>query len=71
MESLAAWIAKDLQTERYSAVYENDLNRIWPLPQKEQEARLREFTIRYGFRLRFYHERLCAVFDKEPPSKGN
>ncbi len=36
----------------------------------EREIELREFAKECGFRLRFYHEGLCAIFDKEPPSKG-
>src|SRR5262249_27771975 len=66
MKRLAAHIAKDLKTAEHSAVYEEDLMRLWPLPD-EREIELREFANEYGFRLRFYHEGLCAIFDKEPP----
>jgi len=71
MKRLAIRIAKDLKTAKHSAVYEEELVRLWPLPDKEREIELREFATEYGFRLRFYHEGLCAIFDKKPPSKGN
>ena len=71
MQRLAVRIAEDLKTAKHSAVYEEDLMRLWPMPHEERKTELREFAEQYGFRLRFYHEGLCAIFDKEPPSKGN
>jgi len=36
----------------------------------EREIELREFAKECGFRLRFYHEGLCAIFDKRAAEQG-
>ena len=46
------------------AVYEEELQRLWPLEEKDREAKMAEFAKTYGFRLRFYRKGLCAIFDK-------
>jgi hypothetical protein len=65
---LANRIERELQVGPWThcAVYEDDLKRFWPLDQKDREAKIAEFAKRYGFRLRFYHKGLCAIFDKWP-----
>jgi hypothetical protein len=58
---------------QYCAVYEDELQRLWPLAAPHREARIADFAVRYGFRLRFYQKGLCAIFDEHPryASTGN
>jgi uncharacterized SAM-dependent methyltransferase len=66
MKTLAAQIERQLQTGdwKHCAVYEEELQRIWPLTEKDREAKIAQFANEYGFRLRFYKQGLCAIFDK-------
>ena len=66
MKKLAQRIASELRQERWNhcAVYEEELQRLWPLEAKDREAKIAEFAKTYGFRLRFYQKGLCAIFDK-------
>jgi len=38
----------------HCAVYEDELKRVWPLDQKDREAKIAQFAKEYGFRLRHY-----------------
>jgi hypothetical protein len=68
MKALFNRIERDLQVGkwRHCAVYENELQRFWPLNEKDREIRIAEFAKKYGFRLRFYRKGLCAIFDECP-----
>jgi hypothetical protein len=68
MKVLADQIERELQRGewKHCAVYENELQRLWPLDQENREAKIAEFAKTYGFRLRFYQKGLCAIFDKWP-----
>lgn len=68
MRTPAKQIERELQrlVEAHCAIYEDDLQRLWPLNQKDREARIAQFAKEYGFRLRFYKKGLCAIFDKQP-----
>jgi hypothetical protein len=44
------------------------LKRLWPLNQKNREAKIAQFAAEYGLRLRFYRKGLCAIFDEWPRS---
>jgi hypothetical protein len=73
MKVLAQRIKAELQqgTWNHCAVYENELQRLWPLDAKEREANIAEFAKTYGFRLRFYQKGRCAIFDKWPRGEVN
>jgi hypothetical protein len=64
MRTLANRIAQELKTEKHCAVYEKELTRVWPRRGKEREAKIAKFAEDHGWRLRFYSEGLCAIFDK-------
>ena len=70
MEILARQIRRELelktQTMGHCAIYENELQRLWPLNAKDREAKIAQFAKEYGFRLRHYKKGLCAIFDKRP-----
>jgi hypothetical protein len=71
MKTLARRIERELQIGRWKQypVYEPDLKRIWPVNDKDREAKIAQFAMHHGFRLRFYRQGLCAIFDKWPPQK--
>jgi hypothetical protein len=68
MKTLAGQIERELQADewKHCAVYENDLIRLWPLDDPEREAKIAQFAEEHGFRLRFYRQGMCAIFDKLP-----
>jgi hypothetical protein len=64
MKLLASRIRRELRTENHYAVYEEELSRIWSLPDKKRQAEIGRFAQKQGFRLSFYHSGLCAIFQK-------
>ncbi len=68
METLAAHIATRIEGQlqaglwKHCAVYEDELQRIWPLDGKGRKAKIAQFAKEYGFRLVFYQPGLCAIF---------
>ena len=68
MKVLASRITEGLKTADHFAVYEPDLERIWPVEVTHREAKIARFAKENGLRLRFYKPGLCAIFDK--PSNG-
>jgi len=71
MKTLATLIEHELHGGKWNhyAVYENDLMRVWPLNELGREAKIAKFAKEHGFRLRFYKLGLCAIFDKETPTR--
>jgi len=55
----------------HCAVYEDELQRLWPLEAPYREARIANFAVRYGFRLGFYQKGLCAIFEKAAATTEN
>jgi hypothetical protein len=70
LKTLASRIERQLQTGEWMhcAIYEDELQRFWPLNEKDREAKIAQFAKKYGFRLRLYSKGLCAIFDKWPRS---
>ena len=70
MKILAARIKRQLSSETgrggHCAIYENELQRIWPLSEENRKAKIEQFANEYGFRLSVYKPGLCAIFEKEP-----
>jgi hypothetical protein len=66
MKALARLIKRQLQRGRHYAVYEDELQRIWPLNEKDREAKIAQFAKEHRFHLGFYKQGLCAIFEKEP-----
>jgi hypothetical protein len=66
MKILASQIAKELEKAEHCAVYEPELTRFWPINGKNREAQVAMFAEQHGWRLRFYKEGFCAIFDKAP-----
>lgn len=59
-----------LLSTNVAAVYENELKRFWPVNEKHRQEEIAQFAKKYGFRLRFYCEGFCAIFNKEPPIRN-
>ena len=68
MRRLAARIRRELEEQTvqrgHCAIYEEDLQRLWPLTQENREAEIAKFAKEHGFTLRFYKHGLCAIFVK-------
>jgi hypothetical protein len=66
MKMLASRIAEELKKAKHCAVYEPDLSRLWPDDGRPREAQIASFAKLNGWRLRFYKDGFCAIFDKGP-----
>jgi len=72
MKILARLIKRRLEAQveewGHCAIYEHELQRLWPLNEKNQKAKIAKFAKEHGFRLSFYKPGLCAIFEREPRS---
>jgi hypothetical protein len=66
MKILASGIAQELKKARHYGVYEPELSRVWPGNGRSREAEVALFARQHGWRLRFYKDGFCAIFDKDP-----
>ena len=66
MRILASRIANELKKAKHCGIYEPELSRVWPPNGTSREAEIAYFAKTYGWRLRYYKEGFCAIFDKEP-----
>jgi hypothetical protein len=66
MRKLLQQIKGELKTAEHCAVYEEELSRVWPDDGNQREPKVARFAKTNGFRLRFYRDGLCAIFDREP-----
>lgn len=46
----------------HCAVYEKELQRIWPTTEENRKAKIAEFGEKHGFRLAYYKQGHCAIF---------
>ena len=69
---LASKIERELETQTeklgHCVIYEEELQRIWPLDEENRERKVAQFARDCGFHLRFYKDGLCAIFVKESPN---
>jgi hypothetical protein len=66
MRILASQIAKELERANHCAVYEPEITRVWPHNGHKREAKIASFAEEHGWRLRYYKDGFCAIFDKAP-----
>jgi hypothetical protein len=70
MKILARLIKRRLEAQvdewEHCAVYEHELQRLWPLNEKNRKQKIEQFANEYGFHLSFYKPGLCAIFEREP-----
>ena len=66
MKILAQLIRRQLRLENndfgYCAVYEDELQRVWPKNEENRKAKIAQFAKEHGFRLIYYKLGLCAIF---------
>jgi hypothetical protein len=72
MKILAGRIKRQLLLDTgkwgHCAIYEDELQCIWPLNEENRKAKIEQFAKEYGFHLSYYKQGLCAIFDKQPPA---
>jgi len=73
MKILARLIRRELrlQADKYGhcAVYEDELQRVWPITEENRKAKIAQFANENGFRLIYYKRGLCAIFEEERVNK--
>jgi hypothetical protein len=73
MKILATQIERQLETETarigHCAIYEDQLQHIWPLDVENRKGKIKQFAKEHGFKLSFYKLGLCALFEKGPQRK--
>ena len=70
MKMLASRIAKELKKAKHYAVYEPELSRVWPPKGKNREPEIASFAGLHGWRLRYFKDGFCAIFDKDPSCRS-
>ena len=69
MRTLATRIRRELRVSPqlipYCAIFEEDLQRLWPLELQNRKAEIERFAKKHGFKLRFYKRGLCAIFQED------
>ena len=74
MKILAGLIRRELELQArkdgYCAVYEDELQRVWPLNEENRKAKIKRFANKNGFHLVYYKRGLCAIFEQESPNKN-
>ena len=46
----------------HCAIYEKELQRVWPITEENRKAKIAEFGMKQGFRLAYYKQGHCAIF---------
>ena len=46
----------------HCAVYEKELQRVWPITEENRREKIAEFGKKRGFRLAYYKQGHCAIF---------
>jgi hypothetical protein len=64
LEALAAQIHRQLESGDRCTVYEFELIRVWPLNEKDRQAKIAAFATEHGFRLQYYRIGWCAIFEQ-------
>ena len=72
MKILVGLIRRQLQLEAndlgHCAVYEKELQRVWPITEENRKAKIAQFAEKHGFRLAYYKQGLCAIFVEDTTS---
>jgi hypothetical protein len=68
MKILARLIGYQLKADtgkwEHCAIYEDQLQRVWPIDEENRKAKIEQFAKEHGFKLSFYKQGLCAIFEK-------
>jgi hypothetical protein len=66
LEKLATQIDTELKNASHCAIYAPALTQAWPRDGRRRELQVMSFAQQHGWRLRFYKDGFCAIFDKWP-----
>ena len=73
MKILAQTIRHELKvdTSKYGhcALYEEQLQRVWPIDEVDRKTKIAQFAKEHGFRLVYYKRGLCAMFEADTPKQ--
>jgi hypothetical protein len=73
MKILAKLIRRELRLQAgkygHCAVYENELDRVWPITEENRKAKIEQFAKEQGLHLSYYKPGLCAIFVPERPKQ--
>ena len=71
MKTLAKRIRRELERETaktgHCAINEDELQRLWPIDEENRKQKIAHFANENGFKLTFYMQGLCAVFERKSP----
>ena len=63
MKTLAKRIRRELENEivkvGHCAIYEDELQRLWPIDEENRKQKIAHFANENGFKLSFYRRGLC------------
>jgi len=69
MKILARRIRNQLKADTgkwgHCAVYEPQLQRLWPIDVENRKAKIEQFAKEHGFKLSYYRKGLCAIFERQ------
>jgi hypothetical protein len=72
MKILARLIRHQLKSDTgrwgHCAVYEEQLQRVWPIDEPNRKAKITQFANEHGFKLSYYRPGLCAIFERSTPN---
>jgi hypothetical protein len=75
MKTLAKRIRRELERETakigHCTIYEDELQRLWPIDEENRKQKIAHFANENGFKLTFYKQGLCAVFERKSPGDSN
>jgi len=66
LKKLATHIGTQLNNAPHCAIYAPELTEAWPRDGRRRELQVMSFAREHGWRLRFYKDGFCAIFDKWP-----
>ena len=70
MKILARLIKRRLRSHaksEYCAIYEYQLQRLWPIDEVNRKQKIAQFADENGLKLIFYRRGLCAIFEPKSP----
>ena len=73
MKILARLIRRELRLQAgkygHCAIYEDELQRVWPITEENRKAKIAQFAEEHGYRLAYYKQGLCAIFEEQRPKQ--
>lgn len=72
MRKLANLIQRELKEQEICAIYDSDLQRVWPrsLSVGKRKAQIKRFAKQHDLSVTFYDIGLCAIFEKPRAPAG-